>query len=96
MFAKRMLAFAMLSRISLATRCSPLQLLARTSGKTSAGLMVASMLKKIGNRVAYYTSLGASDGKDAGLAAHSDAMRMISLNGSQIALKTNRQRQLSN
>ncbi len=44
-----------------------------THGKTTAALMVASMLKKIGNRVAYYTSLGASDGKDAGLVAHSDA-----------------------
>ena len=44
-----------------------------THGKTSAALMVASMLKKIGNRVAYYTSLGASDGKDAGLVAHHDA-----------------------
>ncbi len=44
-----------------------------THGKTTAALMVASMLKKIGNRVAYYTSLGASDGKDAGLVAHSNA-----------------------
>ena len=44
-----------------------------THGKTTAALMVASMLKKIGNRVAYYTSLGASDGNDAGLVAHSDA-----------------------
>ena len=44
-----------------------------THGKTTAALMVASMLKKIGNRVAYYTSLGASDGKDAGLAAHANA-----------------------
>ncbi len=44
-----------------------------THGKTTAALMVASMLKKIGNRVAYYTSLGASDGKDAGLHAQSDA-----------------------
>lgn len=43
-----------------------------THGKTTAALMVASMLKKIGNRVAYYTSLGASDGKDAGLVAYSD------------------------
>ncbi len=44
-----------------------------THGKTTAGLMVASMLKKIGNRVAYYTSLGASDGQEAGLAANSNA-----------------------
>lgn len=44
-----------------------------THGKTTAALMVASMLKRIGNRVAYYTTLGASDGKDSGLAAHSDA-----------------------
>jgi UDP-N-acetylmuramoyl-L-alanyl-D-glutamate--2,6-diaminopimelate ligase len=44
-----------------------------THGKTTAALLVAAMLKKIGNRVAYYTSLGASDGKDAGLMAHSDA-----------------------
>jgi UDP-N-acetylmuramoyl-L-alanyl-D-glutamate--2,6-diaminopimelate ligase len=44
-----------------------------THGKTTAALMVASMLKRIGNRVAYYTSLGASDGKESGLAAYSDA-----------------------
>ena len=44
-----------------------------THGKTTAALMVASMMKKIGGRVAYYTSLGACDGKDAGLVAHSDA-----------------------
>ena len=44
-----------------------------THGKTTAGLLVASMLKKIGNRVAYYTSLGASDGKVSGLVAHSNA-----------------------
>lgn len=44
-----------------------------THGKTTAALMVASMMKKIGNKVAYYTSLGASDGNDAGLVAHSDA-----------------------
>ena len=44
-----------------------------THGKTTASLMVASMLKRIGNRVAYYTTLGASDGIDSGLSAHSDA-----------------------
>lgn len=44
-----------------------------THGKTTAALLVASMLKKIGNQVAYYTSLGASNGKDAGLVAHPDA-----------------------
>ena len=44
-----------------------------THGKTTAGLMVASMLKKIGSRVAYYTSLGASDGQDAGLRANAAA-----------------------
>ena len=44
-----------------------------THGKTTAALMVASMLKRIGNRVAYYTSLGASDGNNAGLVANSDA-----------------------
>jgi UDP-N-acetylmuramyl tripeptide synthase len=44
-----------------------------THGKTTASLLVASMLKRIGNRVAYYTSLGASDGQDSGLAANADA-----------------------
>jgi UDP-N-acetylmuramoyl-L-alanyl-D-glutamate--2,6-diaminopimelate ligase len=47
-----------------------------THGKTSSALMVASMLKKIGNRVAYMTSLGGSDGKSTGLPADpcADAM----------------------
>lgn len=44
-----------------------------THGKTTAALMVASMLKRIGNRVAYYTSLGASNGAQTGLPAAADA-----------------------
>ncbi len=44
-----------------------------THGKTTAALMVASMLKLVGSKVAYYTSLGASDGNDNSLKAHSDA-----------------------
>jgi UDP-N-acetylmuramoyl-L-alanyl-D-glutamate--2,6-diaminopimelate ligase len=38
-----------------------------THGKTTAALMVASMMKQIGKRVAYHTSLGACDGKQAGI-----------------------------
>ena len=38
-----------------------------THGKTSSALMIASMLKKIGNQVAYQTSLGGSDGRDTRL-----------------------------
>jgi UDP-N-acetylmuramoyl-L-alanyl-D-glutamate--2,6-diaminopimelate ligase len=44
-----------------------------THGKTTASLMVASMLKRVGDRVAYYTTLGASDSKNTGLSAHPDA-----------------------
>lgn len=44
-----------------------------THGKTTASLMVASMMKRIGKRVAYYTSLGASDGGQSGLAAVDNA-----------------------
>ena len=36
-----------------------------THGKTSASLMVASMLKRIGKTVAYFTDLGASNGKES-------------------------------
>ncbi|MEQ1827704.1 MAG: Mur ligase family protein [Pirellula sp.] len=43
-----------------------------THGKTTAALFLASMLKRIGNRVAYYTSLGACDGLNAGLPANFD------------------------
>lgn len=44
-----------------------------THGKTTASLMVASMMKRIGKRVAYYTSLGASDGSQSGLRACENA-----------------------
>ena len=44
-----------------------------THGKTTASLMVASMMKRIGKRVAYYTSLGASDGNQSGLEASDNA-----------------------
>jgi UDP-N-acetylmuramoyl-L-alanyl-D-glutamate--2,6-diaminopimelate ligase len=44
-----------------------------THGKTTAALMTASMLKRVGNRVAYHSSLGASNGRESGLLAPSDA-----------------------
>jgi UDP-N-acetylmuramoyl-L-alanyl-D-glutamate--2,6-diaminopimelate ligase len=44
-----------------------------THGKTTAALLVASMLKQVGNKVAYYTSLGTSNGDKSGLPARSDA-----------------------
>jgi len=44
-----------------------------THGKTSASLMVASMLKRIGKTVAYFTDLGASNGKESGLPCESNA-----------------------
>lgn len=44
-----------------------------THGKTTASLMIASMLKKIGKSVAYHTSLGGSTGRQTGLVAESTA-----------------------
>ena len=48
-----------------------------THGKTTAGLMIASMLKRIGKTVAYHTSLGASTGSQTGLAADANADAMV-------------------
>lgn len=44
-----------------------------THGKTSAALMVASMLKRIGKKVAYFTTLGGSNGNETGLACEAGA-----------------------
>ena len=44
-----------------------------THGKTTASLLIASMLKKIGKSVAYHTSLGGSTGQQTGLMAESSA-----------------------
>jgi len=44
-----------------------------THGKTSACLLIASMLKKIGKSVAYHTSLGGSTGLQTGLMAEASA-----------------------
>lgn len=44
-----------------------------THGKTTASLMIASMLKKIGKSVAYHTSLGGSTGRQTGLVAEATA-----------------------
>lgn len=48
-----------------------------THGKTTASLMIASMLKRIGRTVAYHTSLGASTGKQTGLVADANADAMV-------------------
>ncbi len=49
-----------------------------THGKSSSALMIASMLKQIGKSVAYHTSLGGSNGQQAGLDCRGqpDAMMM--------------------
>jgi len=44
-----------------------------THGKTTASLLIASMLKKIGKSVAYHTSLGGSTGQQNGLIADASA-----------------------
>ncbi|MFM8573050.1 MAG: Mur ligase family protein [Pirellula sp.] len=44
-----------------------------THGKTTASLLIASMLKKIGKSVAYHTSLGAATGQQTGLVAEASA-----------------------
>ncbi|MFN9345267.1 MAG: Mur ligase family protein [Planctomycetota bacterium] len=44
-----------------------------THGKTTASLLIASMLKKIGKSVAYHTTLGGSTGQQTGLMAESTA-----------------------
>ena len=44
-----------------------------THGKTTASLMIASMLKKIGKSVAYHTTLGGSTGQQTGLMAEPTA-----------------------
>jgi len=48
-----------------------------THGKTSASLTIASMIKQIGKSVAYYSSLGGSDGVHSGLPCESDADAMM-------------------
>jgi len=48
-----------------------------THGKTTAGLMIASMLKRIGKTVAYHTSLGGSTGNQTGLTAEANADAMV-------------------
>jgi UDP-N-acetylmuramoyl-L-alanyl-D-glutamate--2,6-diaminopimelate ligase len=48
-----------------------------THGKTSAALTIASMIKQIGKSVAYYTTLGGSDGEQSGMVCEPDADAMM-------------------
>lgn len=44
-----------------------------THGKTTAAIITAAMLKHVGNRVAYHSTLGGSDGAKVGLRCDADA-----------------------
>ena len=61
-----------------------------THGKTTASLLIASMLKKIGKSVAYHTTLGGSTGLQTGLIAQAsdDALTLADWLGQSVAEKT--------
>lgn len=72
-------AYARLAMATAAKPCDKMLVIgvAGTHGKTSAALAIASMLKQIGKSVAYYTSLGGSDGAHSGLSCEADADAMM-------------------
>ena len=61
-----------------------------THGKTTASLLIASMLKKIGKSVAYHTTLGGSTGKQTGLIAQAsdDALTLADWLKQSVSEKT--------
>lgn len=70
------------ARLSMATAGQPCDRILTigvvgTHGKTSAALTIASMIKQIGKKVAYHSSLGGSDGVQSGIPCESNTDAMV-------------------
>ena len=57
-----------------------------THGKTTAALLTASMLKHVGNRVGYHTTLGGSNGQETAIrcSADADALEIVEMISSSV------------